>query len=45
MGDESNASIGYKRPSTGTIMELFDESIACIKEMNSWKLDNVFLML
>ncbi len=41
MGDESNASIGYKRPSTGTIMELFDESIACVKEMNSWKLDNV----
>lgn len=40
MGDESNASIGYKRPSTGTIMELFDESVSCIKEMNSWKLDN-----
>ena len=41
MGDESNAAVGYKRPSTGTIMELFDESISCIKEMNSWKLDNV----
>ena len=41
MGDESNASIGYKRPSTGTIMELFDEAVSCIKEMNSWKLDNV----
>ena len=41
MGDESSASIGYKRPSTGTIMELFDEAVSCIKEMNSWKLDNV----
>ena len=41
MGDESSASIGYKRPNTGTIMELFDESVSCIKEMNSWKLDNV----
>ena len=41
MGDESTASIGYKRPSTGTIMELFDEAVSCIKEMNSWKLDNV----
>ena len=41
MGDESNSSVGYKRPSTGTIMELFDEAISCIKEMNSWKLDNV----
>ena len=41
MGDESNLSVGYKRPSTGTVMELFDESISCIKEMNSWKLDNV----
>ena len=40
MGDESEASVGYKRPSTGTIMELFDESVSCIKEMNSWKLDN-----
>ena len=41
MGDESSASIGYKRPNTGTIMELFDESVSCIQEMNSWKLDNV----
>ena len=41
MGDESSSSIGYKRPSTGTIMELFDEAVSCIKEMNSWKLDNV----
>ena len=41
MGDESDASVGYKRPSTGTIMELFDESVSCIKELNSWKLDNV----
>ena len=41
MGDESNAAVGYKRPSTGAIMELFDESISCIKDMNSWKLDNV----
>ena len=41
MGDESESSGGYKRPSTGTIMELFDESVSCIKDMNSWKLDNV----
>ena len=41
MGDESNSAVGYKRPSTGTVMELFDESISCVKEMNSWKLDNV----
>ena len=41
MGDESSAAVGYKRPSTGTIMELFDESVSCVKEMNSWKLDNV----
>ena len=41
MGDESNAATGYKRPSTGTIMELFDESVSCVKEKNSWKLDNV----
>ena len=41
MGDESSSSIGYKRPSTGTIMELFDEAVSCIKDINSWKLDNV----
>ena len=39
MGDESSAAVGYRRPSTGTIMELFDESVSCVKEMNSWKLD------
>ena len=41
MGDESSSAVGYRRPSTGTIMELFDESVSCVKEMNSWKLDNV----
>ena len=38
-GDESNKSTTYSRPSTGTIMELFDEAITNIKEMNALQLD------
>ena len=39
MGDESNATRSYQRPSTGTVMELFDEAALAIDEMNSNKLD------
>lgn len=39
MGDESNNSTTYTRPSTGTIMELFDEATSNITEMNALKLD------
>ena len=39
MGDESNATRPYQRPSTGTVMELFDEAANAIDEMNSNKLD------
>ena len=39
MGDESNTTRSYQRPSTGTVMELFDEAALAIDEMNSNKLD------
>ncbi len=39
MGDESNATKSYQRPSTGTVMELFDEAAKGIREMDSNKLD------
>ena len=39
MGDESNNSTAYQRPSTGTVMELFDEAVINIEEMNALKLD------
>lgn len=39
MGDESNMAKSYERPSTGTVMELFDEASSSIHEMNSHKLD------
>ena len=39
MGDESNTAKSYERPSTGTVMELFDEASSSIHEMNSHKLD------
>ena len=39
MGDESNKSRTYSRPSTGTIMELFDEATTNISEMNALQLD------
>ena len=39
MGDESNATRSYQRPSTGTVMELFDEAAAAIDEMDSSRLD------
>ena len=38
MGDESNSARSYARPSTGTVMELFDESINAINEMDSSRL-------
>ena len=38
MGDESNTA-DRKRPSTGTIMELFDEATNAIYEMDSNELD------
>jgi len=39
MGDESNSARSYARPSTGTVMELFDEASTAIHEMDSKKLD------
>ena len=39
MGDESNTAKSYERPSTGTVMELFDEASSSIREMDSHKLD------
>lgn len=39
MGDESNTAKSYQRPSTGTVMELFDEALNGIHEMNSHKVD------
>lgn len=39
MGDESNATRSYERPSTGTVMELFDEAATAIHEMDSNRLD------
>ena len=39
MGDESNTAKSYKRPSTGTVMELFDEAINAINDMDSSRLE------
>lgn len=39
MGDESNATKSYQRPSTGTVMELFDEAASAIDVMDSNRLD------
>ena len=39
MGDESNTARSYTRPSTGTVMELFDEASNAIYEMDSNRLD------
>ena len=39
MGDESNATKSYQSPSTGTVMELFDEAAVAVNEMNSNRLD------
>ena len=39
MGDESNTTRSYQRPSTGTVMELFDEAASAIDLMDSNRLD------
>ncbi len=39
MGDESNTAKSYKRPSTGTVMELFDEATNAVYEMDSSRLE------
>ncbi len=39
MGDELNTAKSYKRPSTGTVMELFDEATNAVYEMDSSRLE------
>ena len=40
VGDESNSANSYSKPTTGMVMELFDEAITGINEMDSQKIDN-----